>query len=280
MAGVSGCGGEPEPLRGRLGEVFLEPGVVGVDEFFGGAVEDDFAFVEDQEFGAVVDAVVGDLLDLFSLRIEAAAGEEVGVLNAMGDDERGGLGDVALFDDEVDDGGGGDGVEAAGGGVVKDEVGIGDDGAGDGDAAAHSSGEFGGELFDGVFEGDELERFDDAAVDLLLGDVIFVKAVGDVVTDGEGVEEGRLLEDHADAAAEFEEVDFGHGGDVVAEDVDGSGVGLEEAVDELHEDGFAAACRAEDDAGFAALDGEGDVLEDGFDVEDDGDIVDDDDGLL
>ena len=267
-------------LRGRLGEVFLKPGVVGVDEFFGGAVEDYLAFVEDQEFGAVVDAVVGDLLDLFSLRIEAAAGEEVGVLNAMSDDERSSLGDVALFDDEVDDGGGGDGVEAAGGGVVEDEIGMGDDGAGDGDAAAHSSGEFGRDLIDGVFEGDELERFDDAAVDLLLGDVIFVKAVGDVVTDGEGVEEGRLLEDHADAAAEFEEVDFGHGGDVVAEDVDGSGVGLEEAVDELHEDGFAAACRAEDDAGFAALDGEGDVLEDGFDVEDDGNIVDDDDGLL
>jgi len=267
-------------LRRRSGEVFLEPGVVGVDELFGGAVEDYFSFVEDQEFCAVVDAVVGDLLDFFGLRVEAAAGEEVGVLNAVGDDERGGLGDVALLDDEVNDSGGGDGIEAAGGGVVEDEIGMGDDGAGDGDAAAHSSGEFGGDFIDGVFEGDELERFDDAAVNLLLGDAVFVEAVGDVVTDGEGVEESRLLEDHADAAAEFEEVDFGHRGDVVAEDVDGSGVGLEEAVYELHEDGFAAACGAEDDAGFAALDGEGDVLEDGFNVEDDGDIVYDDDGLL
>lgn len=160
-----------------------------MDEFFGGAVEDYFAFVEDEEFRAVVDAVVGDLFDFFGLLVEAAAGEEVCVLNAMGDDERGGLGDVALFDDEVDDGGGGDGIEAAGGGVVEDEVGIGDDGAGDGDAATHSAGEFGGELLDCVFERYELERFDDAAVDLLFGDVIFVEAVGDVVADGEGVEE-------------------------------------------------------------------------------------------
>ncbi len=65
----------------------------------------------------------------------------------------------------------------------------------------------------------------------------------------------------------------------VAEDVDGAGVRLEEAVDELHQNGFAAACWAENDAGFATLDGEGDVLQDGFDVEDDGDIVDDHDGF-
>ncbi len=48
---------------------------------------------------------------------------------------------------------------------------------------------------------------------------------------------------------------------------------------ELHEDGFAAAGGAEDDAGLAALDGEGDVLEDGLDVEGDGDVVEDDDRL-
>ena len=84
-------------------------------------------------------------------------GEGEGVLQAMGDEQGGGVGDVALLDDELDDGGGGDGVEAAGGGVVEDEVGVGDDGAGDGDAAAHAAGELGGEFGDGVFELDELE---------------------------------------------------------------------------------------------------------------------------
>jgi hypothetical protein len=251
-----------------------------VDELFGGAVEDDFAFVEDEELGAVVDAVVGDLLDFAGFFVEAASGEEVCVLDAVGDDEGGGLGDVALLDDEVDDGGGGDGIKAAGGGVVEDEVGVGDDGAGDGDAATHTAGELGGKLLEGVFEFDEAEGFDDAGVHLFFGGAVFVEAVGDVVADGEGVEEGGLLKDHADAAAEFEEVDLAHGGDVFAEDLDGAGVGLEEAVDELHKDGFAAAGRTEDDAGFAVPDGEGHVLQDGFDVEGDGDVVDHDHGLL
>lgn len=267
-------------VRWGLGEVFPEPGVGGVDELFGGAVEDDFSLVEDEELCAVVDAVVGDLFDFAGLFVETAAGEEVGVLDAVGNDERGGLGDVALLDDEVDDGGGGDGVEAAGGGVVEDEVGIGDDGAGDGDATAHSSGELRGKFFDGVFELDEAEGLDDAGVSFFFGEFVFVEAVGDVVADGDGVEEGRLLKDHADAAAEFEEIFLAHGGDVVAEDLNGAGVGLEEAVDELQEDGFAAACGAEDDAGFAALDGEGDVLEDGLYIEGDGDVFDDNDGLL
>ena len=134
------------------------------------------------------------------LLVEAVSGEEEGVLQAMGDQQRRGMGDVALLDDEFDDGGGGDGVEAAGGGVVEDQVGLGDDGAGDGDAAPHASGEFGRELLDGVFELDELERFDHAVVSLFFRDAIFVEAVGDVVFNGEGVEEGGLLEDHADAA--------------------------------------------------------------------------------
>ncbi len=207
-----------------------------MDQLFGGAVEDYFAFVDDEELGAVVDAVAGDLFDLAGLGVEAVSGEEEGVLQAVGDDERGGLGDVALLDDEVDDGGGGDGVEAAGGGVVEDEVGLGDDGTRDGDATAHASGELGGKLLDSVFELDEAERLDDAGVNLFFGETIFVKTVGDVIADGERVEEGGLLEDHADVAAKFEEIDLAHVGDVLAEDVDGAGVRFDEAVDELHED--------------------------------------------
>ena len=83
----------------RLGEVFLEPWVGGVDQFLGGAVEDDSAFVEDEKLGAVVDAAIGDLFDLAGLLIETVSGEEEGILQAMGDDERGCVGDVALFDD-------------------------------------------------------------------------------------------------------------------------------------------------------------------------------------
>ena len=79
--------------------------------------------------------------------------------------------------------------------------------------------------------------------------------------------------------AELEEIAFGHGGDVFAEDADGAGVRSNEAVGELHQDGLSAAGRSEDDARLAALHGEGDVLEDRFDIEGDRDVVEDDDRL-
>ena len=161
-----------------------------MDEFLGGAVEDDLPLVENEEFGAVVDAAVGDGFHFSGLLVESAHGKDEGVLEAMGDEERSGVRDVALFDDELDDGGGGDGIETAGGGVVEDEVGMGDDGAGDGDAASHASGEFGGVFGDGVGEFDEVEDLFDAGVGFGLRDTVFVKAVRNVVFDVERVEEG------------------------------------------------------------------------------------------
>ena len=268
--------------RWLYSEVAFDPGVGGVDQFFGGAVEDYVALVEDEELYAGVDAlfgaVFGDGLHAACRGVVAVGGHDEGVLEAVGDDERGGVLDVALLHDELDDGGGGDGVEAAGGGVVEDEVGAGDDGAGDGDAAAHASGELGGVLGDGGFEFDEFEGFDYAAVGLFGGDVLFVEAIGYVVFDVEGVEEGGLLEDHADLRAELVEVALGHGGDLLAEDADGAGVGAEEAIGELEQDGFSGAGGAEDDEGLAAVDGEGDVFENDFLVEGEGDVFEDDDG--
>ena len=105
-----------------------------------------------------------------------------------------------------------------------------------------------------------LKGLDDALVGLFFGDLLFVEAVGHVVFDGEGVEERGFLKDHADARAQLEEIGLAHAGDVLAEDANGAGVGPNEAIGQLHQNGFSAAGRAEDDAGFAALDGEGDVL--------------------
>ena len=158
------------------------------------------------------------------------------------------------------------------------QVGLVDDGTCYGDAAAHASGELGGELGDGLGELDEVEDFFDALVRLVGGDSFLVEAVGDVVFDVEGVEEGGLLEDHADAVTKLETVDLAHGDDVLAEDLDGTGVGLDEAIDELEQDGFAAARGAEDDELLAGVDAEGDVFEDGFVVEFNGDVFELDDG--
>ena len=65
----------------------------------------------------------------------------------------------------------------------------------------------------------------------------------------------------------------GDGLDVLAVDEDASGVGGEEVDDVPQGDGFAGAGAADDDEGFAAVDGEGDVVEDGFGAEALGDMV-------
>jgi hypothetical protein len=49
----------------------------------------------------------------------------------------------------------------------------------------------------------------DAAVDFVVGDALLDELVGDVVADGERVEERALLEDHAGAGAQGEELLLG-----------------------------------------------------------------------
>src|SRR5882724_5585 len=85
------------------GEVFFEPGVVGVDEFVGVAVEDDPALIQDEKLGAVVDTAIGDWFYFARLLIEAVSGQKEGVLQAVGDQQRCGVGYVTLLDDKVDD---------------------------------------------------------------------------------------------------------------------------------------------------------------------------------
>jgi len=131
-----------------------------------------------------------------------------------------------------------------------------------------------------LLELDELQRFDDARVGLLFRDVLLVQAVGDVVLDGEGVEESGLLKDHPDVGAELEEVALGHGDDVFAEDEDVAGVGPDEAVGELHEDGFAAAGGTEDHASLARGDRKGDVHKNRLQVKGNGHLLEDDDRIL
>jgi len=86
------------------GEIFLEPWIGSVDEFMGGSVEDDLAFIQDEKPRAVIDPVVGNLFYLSGLLVEAISGQEEGVLQAMSNDQRRCVGNVALLDDEIDDG--------------------------------------------------------------------------------------------------------------------------------------------------------------------------------
>src|ERR1700722_7158770 len=92
-------------------------------------------------------------------------GHGEGILQAMGDHERAGFIYIALFHDQFDDGVGSDGIQSSGGGVVEQDFRFGDDGAGDGYAAAHASGEFGGIHIVGAFQFHETQDLADSALD-------------------------------------------------------------------------------------------------------------------
>jgi hypothetical protein len=140
-----------------------------------GAVEDQAAFFEHEEGGVGVGPglwadELGDHVAFkrgrsspFGRDIEAVGAEGESVLQAVGDEDGRGAVDVALLHDQLDDGGGGDGVEAAGGRVVEHELGLMDEGAGDGDATPHAAGEAAGKEREGLVELDKFERLVDAA---------------------------------------------------------------------------------------------------------------------
>ena len=145
-------------------------------------------------------------------------GEGEAVLEPMSGEKRGDAVNVAETEDKSDDGLRGDGIETGGGRIVENDGRTSDEGTGDGDAAAHTAGEFGGNEIDGVFELDETENFANVWLDFIGIGVVFEKTIGDVVGDGHRIEERTFLEDKADFAAKVEEFTFGHGADIFSED--------------------------------------------------------------
>src|SRR5579859_6882174 len=203
----------------------------------------------------------GTTANFFGLRVEMKIGQSKTVLKAMGGEERSDTVDIAQAEDEADDGLRGDRVEAGGGGIVEDDGRTCDQGAGDGYATAHAAREVGGKRIEGVSELHEAEDLADARFDFVGVDTVFVKAIGDVFSDGERVEERAFLKDEANLAADAEEFGFGDAGNVLAENADAAGIGAKEAGSEFKEKGFAGAGFAEEDHGFAFLGGEGDATE-------------------
>ena len=76
-----------------------------MDEFVGGPIENDLAFIQNQKLCAVVDTIVRNGFDLSGLLVEAVSGQEESVLQTVGDDQRRCVSDVALLDNQLDDGG-------------------------------------------------------------------------------------------------------------------------------------------------------------------------------
>lgn len=182
---------------------------------------------------------------------------------AMGDDEGGAaaheVGETFL------DHGFGFGVEAGGGFVEDEDAGVGEDGAGDGDALFLAAGEFDAAFADDGFVavGEAFDEFIDAGDAAGFEDFGFGglgAGEGDVFADG-SVEEEGFLEDDAELGAVAAELD---GGEVDVIDEDAPGAGDVEGGDEADGGGFAGAGGADESGDGAGRGMEGDAAEDGF----------------
>ncbi|MPM67332.1 hypothetical protein SDC9_114254 [bioreactor metagenome] len=170
----------------------------------------------DVVFGALVVRLDEDFVGLAELdhlaqiHVGSVVGDTRCLLHVVGDDEDG---DALLqFVHQFLDGAGGDRVERRGRLIEEQQFGVGGQGAGDAQTLLLAAGQVGGEfvqtVLDLVPQGAALERLLDLVVeDALVVLAAHAQAVGDVFVDAlrEGV---RLLEDHADAHAHFDGVDF------------------------------------------------------------------------
>ena len=145
--------------------------------------------------------------------------------------------------------------------VAEQDLGVGGEGAGDGDALLLAAGELGGKGFGPVAEADHVEQLLGALVGLFLGHARELQGEADV---GEGValhEQVEALEYHADLASRGAQLLVGERGHVRAVDCDGAAGGPLEQVHAADQRALARAGEADDAEDLARLDVEGDVLE-------------------
>jgi hypothetical protein len=191
---------------------------------------------------------------------DAVAG--AGEIGVVGDDDEGFAAFVGEIEEEGHDFGAVFGVEVAGGFVGEEDIGIVDEGAGDGGALLFAAGEFVGEVLEAVAEADFFEGL--GGVGVLIG------AVGadhggeaDVFEGGEFGEEEVILEDVAHVfIAEAGEGGAGAVVDGLALDEDAAGFGLFEAGEGIEEGGFPGTGGAAEEEFFTGFDSEINAAED------------------
>src|ERR1700722_801384 len=151
--------------------------------------------------------------------------------------------------------GAGLGVERGEGFVHQQHSRVHHQGAGDGDALAHSTGKLVHEFSAAGGEVDHAHGGGDAVVTLALGDAGHFEAEFDILLGREPGEKAVFLEYHRAAGA--------GGGDGFAVEKDFATVGEDHSGGDVEEGGFAAAAGADDDDKFAGAAFEGDVGEGG-----------------
>jgi hypothetical protein len=145
--------------------------------------------------------------------------------------------------DEVVDGIAHDGVESCCGFVTEEDIGVGCEGACKADSFFHASGEGDGEEIG--TRGVESDIFEEAYGFLfcvVLGEfVVHDEGEGDIVPDGEAIEEGGVLEEDAAACVEFAAIFLASGFEFLSVEGEGAFVCGHESEYEFEEYGFSGA---------------------------------------
>ncbi|CAE7229328.1 bsn, partial [Symbiodinium necroappetens] len=201
-------------------------------------------------------AVAPDLLE-----VECSFGV-VGGGGVVGNHDDGGAGFFVELDEEGHDGVGGNFVEVSGRLVGDEDGGVGDDGAGDGDALLLAAGELAGEVVGAVRDTHPLQRTGDAIVALPARERVDEQGELDVLVGSEDGDEVVELEDVADVfGAPVRELGAGEPGDVLALDDERARGGRVDAGDEVEEGGLAGAGGAHEGEEVAALDAQVEAVE-------------------
>ena len=169
----------------------------------------------------------------------------------MGDDHDRDAEALAEVGEQAQDLARGAAVERAGGLVAQQHLGLGGEAAGDADALDLAAGELGGVVVLAAGEAHELDELGHARLALGAGLPGDLERVGDVLGGGAGVQQVRVLEDHADVPSRGAQRGAVEGGDVGAVDLDPAGGGLLEP-GEAADEGRLARAGAADDAVDAA----------------------------
>ena len=267
----------PSAGIGVLFEKLANKLVLGMDKILERPVEDQAAFLEHEEGGVGIELAFRKRHHATRLGIEAVVAKSKGVLQAMGDEQRRSGVDIALLDDELNDGSRGDGIQPTGRRIVEDELGIVNEGASDGHAPPHTAGKAGRKETEGLFQTDEIERLVNPGIDFFVGHPLLDELVTDVIADRERIEECAFLENDSGARAQREQLLFRHARDVFTKEHDAAGLGTNEPDDELEEDALAYPGGPEQHACLTGRYGKGDAAKNGRAVEGKGDVVQGDD---
>ena len=139
------------------------------------------------------------------------------------------------------------------------QLGAGDDGAGDGDALLLAARQGRGAGAGAVAEADPGEHLADRPLQIVLVDSGDAQRQRDIVEGGEVVDEAEILEDDADPAAEAGQALPRHGDDVLAEQFDQAAARPLGEVEQFEQRGLAGARRAGEEVEAAVAQREAEV---------------------